>query len=467
MGNKSSSCRERSRCCACCRNVPPDDTPTHALDKNLENPDVDDPGEEDPDETTPAMAQTISDKSATRIRRSRQCKTCCKKFTAFLFSHIGLMCLVVAYSIFGGFIFMSLESPQEELVSHGVHKTRKLYVERLWNLTERLNILYKKNWSLMADDVMKDFQEEIRVAVKYDGWDGQSDGKDSGERQWTFAGALLYSITVITTIGYGHIAPKTGWGRVCTMFYALVGIPLNFLFLANIGSFLANAFRFLYKNICLDRICSPFCRWLQTKTMRRPKGVTTTVSYDTNGMEMGEKTDKKQQDSIKQDYSSINKKTGKKKKKVTMQVSIEDFEPSISNCNQTRTHDYKHRILKNHLQSKGSEKVRVPLTLSFMLIVGYIFLGAALFTMWEDDWDYLIGSYFCFITLTTIGFGDFVPGTRVDSWDAQQRLIFCCLYLVFGLALIAMCFDLMQDEVRQKFRWLGQKIGLLDRPDQT
>ena len=36
--------------------------------------------------------------------------------------------------------------------------------------------------------------------------------------------------------------------------------------------------------------------------------------------------------------------------------------------------------------------------------------GALMFSLWEPDWTYLIGSYFCFITLSTIGFGDYVPG---------------------------------------------------------
>jgi len=33
-----------------------------------------------------------------------------------------------------------------------------------------------------------------------------------------------------------------------------------------------------------------------------------------------------------------------------------------------------------------------------------------MFTLWEE-WDYLAGCYFCFVTLSTIGFGDLVPGT--------------------------------------------------------
>ena len=41
-------------------------------------------------------------------------------------------------------------------------------------------------------------------------------------------------------------------------------------------------------------------------------------------------------------------------------------------------------------------------------LVFFIFLPATLFTYFED-WDYTISIYYAFVTLTTIGFGDYVP----------------------------------------------------------
>lgn len=67
-----------------------------------------------------------------------------------------------------------------------------------------------------------------------------------------------------------------------------------------------------------------------------------------------------------------------------------------------------------------------------------------MFSKWET-WEFLDGSYFCFISLSTIGFGDIVPGDQLYEEGALDlRFIFCSMYLMVGMALIAMCFNLMQ-----------------------
>jgi len=40
----------------------------------------------------------------------------------------------------------------------------------------------------------------VTLAVKENGWDGNDDTEEAAQ-QWSFAGALLYAVTVITTIG--------------------------------------------------------------------------------------------------------------------------------------------------------------------------------------------------------------------------------------------------------------------------
>lgn len=107
------------------------------------------------------------------------------------------------------------------------------------------------------------------------------------------------------------------------------------------------------------------------------------------------------------------------------------------------------------------EVVRVPITVCLIMVTGYINLGAVLFTLWED-WSYFDSSYFCFITLSTIGFGDIVPGFEPNAWGNQAKRVSCTLYLLFGLALLAMCFELIQSECRQKFLTLARALGFSD-----
>uniref|UniRef100_A0A914YK84 Potassium channel domain-containing protein n=1 Tax=Panagrolaimus superbus TaxID=310955 RepID=A0A914YK84_9BILA len=57
--------------------------------------------------------------------------------------------------------------------------------------------------------------------------------------KWTFASAVLYALTVITSTGFDHLTPTTNAGRIFTVFFGLLGIPLMFITAADIGKFLS------------------------------------------------------------------------------------------------------------------------------------------------------------------------------------------------------------------------------------
>ena len=46
--------------------------------------------------------------------------------------------------------------------------------------------------------------------------------------------------------GYGHIAPSTILGKLFTMVYTVIGIPLFMLYVASIGDILARVFKWTY-----------------------------------------------------------------------------------------------------------------------------------------------------------------------------------------------------------------------------
>jgi hypothetical protein len=56
-----------------------------------------------------------------------------------------------------------------------------------------------------AGSILREFEAELVLATKQDGYDGgydiDEDGINNQHVRWSFSGALLFSITVITTIG--------------------------------------------------------------------------------------------------------------------------------------------------------------------------------------------------------------------------------------------------------------------------
>ncbi|XP_045592884.2 TWiK family of potassium channels protein 7 isoform X2 [Procambarus clarkii] len=179
-----------------------------------------------------------------------QCVNCgyyLKNIVKFLISHIGLVSLVIGYTIVGAFTFERFEAPHELEVKKNMSSVRLKVTDDLWSITDRMPVLNETKWANSVRERLVTFEKSLIRAIKNDGWDGD---EDLHTQQWTFAGALFYSIILITTIGYGHIAPKTDWGKVVTIIYAIPGVPLMMLCLANIGDGMAHSFRFLYWKVC-------------------------------------------------------------------------------------------------------------------------------------------------------------------------------------------------------------------------
>ncbi|KAL7054612.1 hypothetical protein AAHC03_025962 [Spirometra sp. Aus1] len=81
----------------------------------------------------------------------------------------------------------------------------------------------------------------------------------------------------------------------------------------------------------------------------------------------------------------------------------------------------------------------------FSANIGTIVLtvGAAVFAQYER-WHYLDAFYYCFITLTTIGFGDFVAMQREDSLVKQPDYVaFSLIFILFGLTVVSSAMNLL------------------------
>ena len=100
----------------------------------------------------------------------------------------------------------------------------------------------------------------------------------------------------------------------------------------------------------------------------------------------------------------------------------------------------------------------VPLIIIIIIFVIYILTGAYIFHNLEN-WSLRAASYFAFITVATIGFGDLVPGTY-NSTTHGQNLIITTVYIIIGMAILAMCFDLIQKNLKKNFNWISKQVSL-------
>lgn len=134
-------------------------------------------------------------------KRGRCVAAICVSWKVFtcVFSHVMLITLVVSYCIFGAFTFEYLESQNEMAVKKGILYIRGNLTEAIWKMTfEEMAVLHEQNWTGNVVSKLQAFETDILNSMKIKGWDGNEDEK---KMQWTFSGALFYSIIVITTIG--------------------------------------------------------------------------------------------------------------------------------------------------------------------------------------------------------------------------------------------------------------------------
>lgn len=158
---------------------------------------------------------------------------------------------------------------------------------------------------------------------------------------WDWPNAVIFAATVITTIGYGNVAPKTSAGRVFCIFYGLFGVPLCLTWISALGKFFG----------------------------------------------------------------------GRAKR------------------------------LGQFLTKRGVSLRKAQITCTAIFIVWGVLIHLVLppfVFMVTEGWSYIEGLYFSFITITTIGFGDFVAGVNPDIHYHSLYRYFVELWIYLGLAWLSL-----------------------------
>ncbi|XP_071995860.1 kinesin-like protein KIF6 isoform X2 [Engystomops pustulosus] len=101
-------------------------------------------------------------------------------------------------------------------------------------------------------------------------------------------------------------------------------------------------------------------------------------------------------------------------------------------------------------EPEGSGVMKVMIMGLFLTTGSLLFLVfPPMIFSYVEGWSYGEGFYFAFITLSTIGFGDYVLGTDPNKHYISIYRSLAALWIIFGLAWLAMVFNLVAEMVEK------------------
>ncbi|XP_055846188.1 uncharacterized protein LOC129912104 [Episyrphus balteatus] len=363
-----------------------------------------------------------------------------------------------------GLLLNGISDPQSAIEAD-TYEVRQRTIENIWDITVSLNILYKENWTKLAaleiakfqDQLIKRLSEDVTLS-KLDGSSPATEAvlllshaNDGQKYEWNFAKAFLYSLTVLTTIGYGNIAPKTTLGRLVTLAYAILGIPLTLVYLSSTGGVLAKVAREVFSRAlccCLCSNCGYCC-------------------YDEKRMAEKERRmkRKRQQEEMRAQQSAMNEPFYVRPGSLHNNFHSPEKQQHVVGHHNNMLPDVDSLSASDSRGSMHGLSILAPILLCLCMMIIYIMFGAVVLYRLEN-WPILDGVYFCFMSLSTIGFGDLVPGLKKESTTTTW---FCSVYIMSGMALTAMCFNVLHEEIVHRIKVVVEfnKNSTLENEDGT
>ncbi|XP_040831135.1 potassium channel subfamily K member 10 isoform X1 [Ochotona curzoniae] len=262
---------------------------------------------------------------------------------------VAIFVVVVVYLVTGGLVFRALEQPFE---------------------SSQKNTIALEKAEFLRDHICVSPQELetlIQHALDADNAGVSPIGNSSNNSShWDLGSAFFFAGTVITTIGYGNIAPSTEGGKIFCILYAIFGIPLFGFLLAGIGDQLGTIFG---KSIA------------RVEKVFRKKQVSQT-------------------------------------------------------------------------------KIRVISTILFILAgcIVFVTIPAVIFK-YIEGWTALESIYFVVVTLTTVGFGDFVAGGNAGINYREWYKPLVWFWILVGLAYFAAVLSMIGDWLRVLSKKTKEEVG--------
>ncbi|XP_027861963.1 potassium channel subfamily K member 18-like [Xiphophorus couchianus] len=357
-----------------------------------------------------------------------------------LFPHLTLCCALVAYTMLGALVFMQVEGGRKSSTEQEYRNFLSSIVKMVQNDTNNKSCTLNQTVS--------------KVVVKMQ--DFKSIWFQSPSR-WNLFGSVFFCCSIFSTVGYGEIYPVTLLGKALCIIYAMVGIPLMLLVILDVGDFLALVMSKAY-NRTRARARALFKTWSRWRTRRRRPW--------SNQRTLDDGTLLRQPLDIRQ---VLNTQADVRHKSIHLQNNKEIFEKLLARDNLMRKDPLLRSLSCPELEQMPQppsefaiwdfsglgnvmEDFDVPFILILFIVFAYICFGGIILPLWEPQIEGFDSFYFCFITLTTIGFGDIIPKDSKCFWITS-------LFFVVGMSIMSMAFKLSQNRIVSFYRNCIRFIG--------
>ncbi|KAM9051760.1 potassium channel subfamily K member 18 [Megaptera novaeangliae] len=351
-----------------------------------------------------------------------QDRRCCWEALKKIFPRLCFHCSLVTYALVGAALFSAIEGSQD------LGADDPEFEEFL----EKLCDILKCNRTV--EEGRKRDLGKLLQKVKLQWFGGSAD--------WSFLSSLIFCCTFISTVGCGNTYPVTRLGEYLCMLCALLGIPVMFPVLTDTGDILAAILAMSYHQFQkLPFLPPPLPKWRSGPPCeRRPDTNPVDGAIPRIAINDPELPGPKPAPSIPSSNMELFERLLAQEKGNTLQVPPQAMERSSSRP-ELVSGRLSYSII-NNLDEAGLQVKRldIPLPIIALVVFAYVSCAAAILPIWEKQLNFENAFYFCFVTLTTIGFGDIVL-------EHPHFFFFFSIYIIVGMEIVCMSFKLVQNRL--------------------